>query len=129
MSEKTDEQSDTNPSALIGVAFGNTSGSFQDVKVNRSLVKPDYHSVSFKSDHDTLEVRVNYHIGYDSDETNIPSCSKFTFVYDNAYHKLVWFAKQEAQVKMIDERNSVWELKNRERFKKNKVAFENAWEK
>jgi hypothetical protein len=129
MSQQTDEQSDSKPSVLIGVAFGNASGTFQDLKVNRSLVKSSYHSISFKSDNDTLEVRVNYHIGYDSDEMNIPSYSKFTFVYDTTYHKLIWFAKQEAEVKMIDERSAVWEIKNRERFKKNKVAFENAWEK
>ncbi len=131
MDESRDENDDydTPMKTIIGVAYGNTKGEFHGLVTNDNLVLNNYFTVGFKVKNDTLEIRVNYNIDDYSDESGIPSYSEFAFVHDPNYNKLVWYSKVEAEVMDPESRKFTWNIISSEKFRKNKVAFKNAWEK
>jgi uncharacterized protein YgiM (DUF1202 family) len=130
MDESRDENDDFDipTKTIIGVAYGNFNREFNSLVTNQNLVLEDYFTVAFKARNDTLEIRVNYDIDEYRDESEIPTYSQFTFVHDPSYNKLVWYSKVEAEVMDPESQDLVWNITNSEKFKKNKVAFSNAWE-
>lgn len=116
------------PKPILGVVYGTSSGAFQSLTTNKGIVLENYFSVQFKTVDDTLVVRVNYNFDDYSDEPKAPSYAQFSFVHDPAYNKLVWYEKLEAEILDPESRHLEWIITSRERFKKNKVSFTNAWE-